>query len=156
MAQEQGVQSYPTIKWFPKGSSTPVAYDGGRNEQDFINFINEQAGTHRASGGGLNAQGGTIAAMDTVVQKILGAGSSFSSGVEEAKKAMQGLQDRYAEYYLKVFERMGENKGYAEKELKRLEGLLKKGGLAPEKLDDLTARANILRRFGSAPVKDEL
>ncbi|KAI9794737.1 MAG: hypothetical protein M1835_006368 [Candelina submexicana] len=156
-AQEQGVKSYPTIKYFPKGSTTPKAYEGGRTEADFVNFMNEQAGTHRAVGGGLDAKAGTIEVLDAVVAKLT-AGGSIASIATEAQKAAQGLKDKYAEYYVKVFEKYGKNEGYAQKELKRLEGLLKKGGLAPQKVDDLTSRTNILRKFtGSTDGnKDEL
>lgn len=47
-----------------------------------------------------------------------------------------------------MLEKLAKSRGYAEKELARLEGLIKKGGLAEEKLDDLVSRSNILRRFG--------
>lgn len=66
------------------------------------------------------------------------------------------MKDKYAEYYVKVFQKVDANKGYVEKELKRLEGLLKKGNLAPEKIDDLTSRSNILRRFLNKEEKSEL
>ena len=46
--------------------------------------------------------------------------------------------------------KLAENKGYVEKESKRLSGLIKKGGLAPEKLDDLVKRSNILNKFRDA------
>ena len=75
---------------------------------------------------------------------------------EEAIKAAKGLKDKYAEYYVKVFSKLGISQGYAEKELARLEGLLKKGGLAPKKIDDLTSRTNILRKFIGKDSKDEL
>lgn len=152
-AEDQGVKSYPTIKYFPKGSTEAQPYEGGRTEKDFIAFLNEKAGTHRAVGGGLDATGGTIEALDTIVQKFSGA---YGEGLEEAKKAAQGLKDKYASYYIKVFEKVNANKGYVEKELKRLEGMLKKGNLASEKVDDLTSRSNILRRFIGKDEKSEL
>ena len=156
-AESQGVKSYPTLKYFPKGSTTPVPYEGGRSEKDLIDFMNEKAGTHRVVGGGLNAKAGTIAALDTIVGKISG-GGSVATIAEEATKAAQGLKDKYAEYYVKVLAKLGKNQNYAEKELARLQGLIKKGGLAPEKLDDLTSRSNVLRSFlGKVEeVKDEL
>ena len=143
-AQAQGVNSYPTIKYFKKGSTEALPYEGARAEKDFIEFINANAGTHRTVGGGLDAAGGTIEALDTIVKKFQGA---YGDGVAEAKKAAAALSDKYAQYYVKVFEKAHANKGYLDKEIKRLEGLLKKGNLAQEKLDDLTARSNILRRF---------
>lgn len=156
-AESQGVKSYPTLKYFPKGSTTPEPYEGGRSEKDLIDYMNEKAGTHRVVGGSLDAKAGTIAALDTIVGKLTG-GGNLTSISEEATKAAQGLKDRYAEYYVKVLEKLGKNQGYAEKELARLQGLIKKGGLAPEKLDDLTSRSNVLRSFlGKAEeIKQEL
>lgn len=144
LAKEQGVSSYPTIKYFKKGSTEPLPYDGARTEGDFIEFINKNAGTHRKPGGGLDATGGTIEALDAIVTKFQGA---YSTGITEAKKAAEGLKDKYAQYYVKVFEKISKNEGYAEKELKRLQGLIGKGNLAQEKLDDLTSRSNILQKF---------
>ncbi|KAL2053043.1 hypothetical protein ABVK25_006680 [Lepraria finkii] len=160
-AQSQGVSSYPTIKYFPKGSTTPTAYEGGRTEQDFLSFMNEKAGTHRMIGGKLDALGGTIPSLDAIVGKLTG-GESIDSLSKELTAAAKGLKDKYAEYYVKVAGKMAANKEYLEKELARLEGIIKKGGLAPKKIDDLTARSNILRKFkGEEPstrekIKEEL
>ncbi|KAJ4290325.1 hypothetical protein N0V90_010541 [Kalmusia sp. IMI 367209] len=144
LASEQGVSSYPTIKYFKKGSTEPLPYEGARAEGDFVTFINSNAGTHRAVGGGLDATGGTIEALDTIVSKFQGA---YATGIEEAKKAAADLKDKYAQYYVKVFEKTGKNEGYAEKEYKRLQGLIGKGNLAAEKIDDLISRSNILKKF---------
>ncbi|KAH7139092.1 thioredoxin-like protein [Dendryphion nanum] len=144
LAQEQGVTSYPTLKFFRKGSSEPLPYEGGRSEKDFVEFLNTNSGTHRAVGGGLDATGGTIAALDTIVTKF---SSAYADGVAEAKKAAETIKEKYAQYYVKVFEKTSANEGYAAKEFKRLQGLIGKGNLAPEKLDDLVSRSNILRKF---------
>ncbi len=156
-AQEQGVKSYPTIKYFPKGSKTPQTYEGGRTEKDLIDFLNKNAGTHRAVGGGLDAKAGTIEVLDTVVAKLT-SGGSLASISEEAQKAAQAIKHKYADYYVKVLTKLGKSDGYVETELARIDSILKKGGLAPEKVDDLTSRANILRRFtaGKTVPKDEL
>ena len=154
-AKEQGVKSYPTIKYFPKGSTTPEAYEGGRTEEALLSFMNEKAGTHRMIGGKLDALGGTIPSLDTIVGKLTG-GESVASLAEELKAASNGLKDKYSEYYIKVSEKVAKNQGYVEKELARLEGIIKKGGLAPEKIDDLTSRSNILRKFkGEPPIEEE-
>jgi thiol-disulfide isomerase/thioredoxin len=57
LAEKYGVKSFPTIKFFPKGGE-PVDYTGGRSEADFVAFLNEKCGTHRAVGGGLNDEVG--------------------------------------------------------------------------------------------------
>lgn len=56
-----------------------------------------------------------------------------------------------------MFDKLSKSDAYAAKELARLDGILKKGGLAPEKLDEFTSKTNILKRFISkATGKDEL
>ena len=54
LALKYGIQSFPTIKFFQKGSSEPEDYTGERTEQAFVDFLNEKCGTQRAVGGGLN------------------------------------------------------------------------------------------------------
>jgi protein disulfide-isomerase A6 len=112
--------------------------------------MNGKAGTHRTVGGGLDATAGTIEALDALVEKFTG-GSSISEIAAEATKAAkdlkEGAQYKYAEYYVKVFDKLTKSNGWAAKELTRLDNILKKGGLAPEKLDEFTSKTNILKRF---------
>jgi len=154
-AHANGVTSYPTIKYFPKGSTKPQAYEGPRSEEALVTFINEHAGTYRTVGGGLNTKAGTIEVLDTVITKWFSAGD-LRVIQDEAKAVAAGIQGKYAEYYVKVLNKLELSKSYVEKELKRLESLLEKGVLAPEKMDDLTSRSNILRKFKASEGKDEL
>ena len=149
-AEDQEVKSYPTIKFFPKGSTEPEAYSGGRTEDALISFVNGKAGTHRVAGGGLDATAGTIASLDELVKQYTGKEEGLAALGAQVREASGSLKDKYAEYYVKVFDKLQANQGYVEKESKRLAGLLKKGGLAPEKLDDLVSRSNILSRFSNA------
>ncbi|KAB8360677.1 hypothetical protein FH972_024414 [Carpinus fangiana] len=145
VASKYGVKSYPTIKFFPKGSTEPIEYDGSRVENSLVKFVNEKAETHRAPGGGLDAAAGTIVALDSIISKLTG--SNGAELYEEAHKAAKGLKDLSAEYYVKVLQKTNENKDYAQKELIRLQGILKKGGLARANEDKFSTRANILKKF---------
>ncbi|KAK4162755.1 thioredoxin-like protein [Cladorrhinum sp. PSN259] len=157
-ANEYGVTSYPTIKFFPKGSTEPEEYSGGRSEENFVTFLNEMAGTHRTAGGGVDERAGTFEALDEIVAKYTG-GSSLSDVAAEVKKAAESLKEhaqyKYAEYYIRVFDKIGKNEGYVAKELARLQGILKKGGLAPTKVDELSSKTNILRKFLVKPFEKE-
>ncbi|KAM7204326.1 Thioredoxin-like fold [Rhypophila sp. PSN 637] len=159
-AKEYGVTSYPTIKFFAKGSTEPVNYESGRREDDFVAYLNEHTGTHRLPGGGLDAVAGTVEALDSIVTKFLG-GTSLTEAAAEAKKAAESLKEqtqyKYAEYYIRVFDKLTKNDGYAAKEFARLEGIVRKGGLAPAKLDEMSSKVNILRKFvNKVTGKDEL
>ena len=153
-AEDAGVTSYPTIKYYPKGSIEAVPYSGGRSEADLISFMNEKAGTHRAAGGSLDAIAGTIPSLDEIVATLKTGGEK---AYQDLGTAAGALSDKYAEYYGRVAKKAEANSEYAAKELKRLQGLLKKGGLAQDKADDLTSRSNILNKFlGEEKAKDEL
>ncbi|KAK5684056.1 hypothetical protein LTS10_003920 [Elasticomyces elasticus] len=153
-AQDAGVKSYPTIFYYPKGSKEAVPYTGGRSEADLVSFMNEKAGTHRSVGGTLDALAGTIPSLDDMAKTLKSGGDAAYQKFAEAAGA---VSDKYAEYYGKVAKKSSENAGYVVKELSRLQGLLAKGGLAPAKIDDLTTRSNILRKFvGEETPKDEL
>ncbi|KAL2263656.1 hypothetical protein VTK26DRAFT_5818 [Humicola hyalothermophila] len=154
-AKEYGVSGYPTIKFFPKGSTEPVDYNGGRTEVAFITFLNKKAGTHRTVGGGLDEDAGTIKALDAVVAKFAAGSLPRDEAAKAAKEAAEILKDdvqaKSASYYLRVFDKLSQNAEYAAKELARLEGIIGKGGLVRTKADELTIKANILRRFVEGP-----
>lgn len=146
LAKEFGIQGFPTIKYFPAGSSEAVAYEGGRAENNFVDYINEKVGTHRVVGGGLDKKAGTIPTFDSLVAKYVPT-KSFAKLSDEIKKSAKNVQAQYAQYYIKVTEKLKESEGYVTKEFNRLTKIVSKGGLAPEKLDDLISRSNILRQF---------
>ncbi|RAL13957.1 putative disulfide isomerase [Aspergillus homomorphus CBS 101889] len=149
-AKANGVTGYPTIKFFPKGSKEASVYSGARSEQAFVDFLNEHAGTHRAVGGGLDAAAGTVAALNKLI-----ASSTPATLAAELKKAAAGLEDQYAPYYVKVADKLAQNADYVTKELARLEKIIAKGGSAPEKVDDLVSRSNILRQFAFDEAREE-
>jgi len=148
--RDQGVTGYPTIKFFPKGSKEPITYDGARSEAAFIEFLNSKTGTHRTVGGGLDTKAGTIASLDALIAAY-NPSKGFAKLADEIKKAAKSVQEQYTSYYIKVAEKLKDSEGYATKELARLGKILSKGGLIPEKVDDLVTRTNILRQF----VKEE-
>ena len=145
-AKDQGIAGYPTIKFFPKGSTEPEDYQGARSEEAFVDFLNSKTGTNRLVGGGLNTEAGTIPSLDELISKYITT-KSFDDLKSEIKQAAENLKDKYAQYYVKVADKISQSENYASKELSRLQKILGKGGSAPEKLDDLVSRANILRRF---------
>lgn len=47
VAKRFDVSGFPTLKWFPRGSTTPEEYNGGRSATDFIDFINGRTGMNK-------------------------------------------------------------------------------------------------------------
>eukprot|EP01027_Heterolobosea_sp_BB2_P023834 GEZU01035857.1.p1 GENE.GEZU01035857.1~~GEZU01035857.1.p1 ORF type:complete len:386 (-),score=184.82 GEZU01035857.1:10-1113(-) len=48
LGSKYGVRGFPTIKFFPKGSTEPEEYSGGRSVEDFLSFLSEKTGARLA------------------------------------------------------------------------------------------------------------
>ena len=124
VAQMYGVTSYPTIKFFGRGKENkenPPAYNGGRSEQAFIDFLNEKCGTQRAIGGGLNDLAGRIPSLDELAQKFIDATTDARSTIL-AEATILGEE---AKGYIRIMEKVAEKSNdYITKELKRYAPLL--------------------------------
>ena len=152
-AMSQGIEGFPTIKFFPRGKSTGETYSGARSEAALVEYLNEKAGTQRVAGGGLNVKAGTVAALDGIVGLFTQGKRSLVETAEEVGKAAKGVKEQGAEYYVRVLGKMAKQEDYAKTEMARLEGMVKKGGLAREKVDEITRKINVLRNFAAQKVE---
>ncbi len=41
-----GVEGFPTLKWFQKGSDKPDNYESGRDLEDLTTFVKEKSGRY--------------------------------------------------------------------------------------------------------------
>lgn len=64
--------------------------------------------------------------------------------VEKARKI---AKSKFEKYYVKAMEKIIFKKDYADKEAKRLSGILESGSASDDKLDDMVTRRNILWVF---------
>lgn len=151
LAEKYGVSGYPTLKFFPKGNKAGEDYDGGRDADDFVNFINEKCGTSRDSKGQFTSKAGIVESLDTLVKEFVGATNEekkavFSKMEDEAGK-LKGSAARYGKIYLKAAKSsMEKGADYANNEIQRLERMLAKS-ISPTKADEFTLKKNILATF---------
>jgi protein disulfide-isomerase A6 len=148
IGERYGVSGYPTLKFFPKDNKKGEEYNGGRDVNAFVEFLNEKAGTARTSTGALSDDAGIVAAFDDVITEFLSAAheersSIYLKGEAEAAK-LKGKAAGYGQVYLKALKSMiDKGEGYAKKESERLTRLLSKS-VSPNKVDELTVKKNIL------------
>ncbi|KAI0001430.1 protein disulfide isomerase [Russula compacta] len=136
LALKYGIQSFPTIKFFPKGGE-PIDYVGGRQEADFVQFLNEKCGTHRAVGGGLNDQAGRSAEFDALASKFFTATGAARDAIYKEASALAAKVGPVAAHYIRVMEKV----------VMRLASILQKRVLAPTKLDEIKVKTNVLAAF---------
>jgi len=142
VAQMYGVSSYPTIKFFGESKdnkANPLAYNGGRDEQGFVDFLNEKCGTHRAVGGGLNDLAGRVPSLDELAQKFIDATTDARTVIiGEATKL-----GKDSKRYIRIMEKIVEKSNtYITKELKRY---------APRSKFNFQSRLMLLRQAGIYP-----
>lgn len=150
LGSRYGVSGFPTIKYFPKGSTEAVDYSSGREVADLVTFLNEKAGTQRLATGGLTETAGRIDAADKLAA-ILSAGTKSSVAGELAAvfTAMGETVDKVVTQWYTVVAKKFETDGAAfiTKQQARLTKLLSGASISQAKKDELTKKLNILKAF---------
>ncbi|THG08840.1 hypothetical protein TEA_017866 [Camellia sinensis var. sinensis] len=158
LGEKYGVSGFPTLKFFPKSNKAGEDYDGGRDLDDFVNFINEKCGTSRDSKGQLTSKAGIVEHLDTLVKEFVSAGNDEKKAVygkiEEEVEKLKGsparwllMAYRYGKIYLKAAKScMEKGADYANNEIQRLDRMLKKA-ISEAKADEFALKKNILSAF---------
>ncbi|XP_010931733.1 probable protein disulfide-isomerase A6 [Elaeis guineensis] len=153
LAEKYGVSGYPTLKFFPKGNKAGEDYDGGRDLDEFVKFINEKCGTSRDTKGKLSSQAGIIASLDALVKEFVSASNderkAIASQMEEEVEKLKGSSARYGKTYLKAAKScIDKGSDYAKNEIERLQRMLDKS-ISPSKADEFIIKKNILSTFAA-------
>ncbi|KAI7892658.1 thioredoxin-like protein [Mucor mucedo] len=145
---EFDISGFPTIKFFPAGETEPVAYEGGRSEQAFVDFLNKKCGTHRVVGGGLEPVAGRIHKLDTLAIQFIKDAAAREKIQAEAAQHAKEIGTRYANYYAKIMEKVSQHgEDFLNTEKARLAKIANSDDVATSKLDDFNIRKNILAAF---------
>ncbi|KAF3789787.1 disulfide-isomerase like 2-1 protein [Nymphaea thermarum] len=154
LAEKYGISGFPTLKFFPKDNKAGEDYDGGRDLDDFVTFINGKAGTSRDSKGHLTSQAGIVSSLSALVKELVDAAEgerkAVLSRIEEEVDKLEGSAARYGKIYAKAAKAFIE-KGidYPKKEMDRLQRMLEKS-VSPSKADEFVLKRNVLSVFASS------
>lgn len=151
LGEKYGVSGFPTIKFFPKNNKDGEDYEGGRDIDSFVTFINEKCGTSRDAKGQLTSNAGIIAELNDLVKEFVTAGSdekkALYAKIEEEVGKLTGSTSRYGKIYVKAAKScLSKGGDYAKNEIQRLERILSKS-ISPSKADEFTLKKNILSAF---------
>ncbi|GJN35989.1 hypothetical protein PR202_gb24811 [Eleusine coracana subsp. coracana] len=131
LAEKYGVSGFPTLKFFPKGNKAGEDYDGGRDLDDFVKFINEKCGTSRDSKGQLTSEAGLVASLAPLVKEFLDAADDkrkeVISKMEEDVAKLSGSAAKHGKVYVTAAKKIADKgSDYAKKETQRLQRMLEK------------------------------
>eukprot|EP01125_Pyxidicula_operculata_P004175 TRINITY_DN1610_c0_g2_i1.p1 TRINITY_DN1610_c0_g2~~TRINITY_DN1610_c0_g2_i1.p1 ORF type:complete len:353 (-),score=95.49 TRINITY_DN1610_c0_g2_i1:86-1144(-) len=146
-----GVSGFPTIKFFPKSNKKGEDYNGGRELNDFVQYLNRQSGTKRTESGLLDETVGRHDSLDALAKKFLAAkAADHDAIVAETEAEAKKLGDANAEWYakfMKVISKRGAD--FVEKEKERVNKLLVGDAVESHKQDEFVVRRNILNAFSA-------
>jgi len=152
ISRKHGVSGYPTLKFFSKtNKGGDEKYEGQREAQDFVTFLNEKCGTFRKLGGSLNEKAGKVDALDEIAAKFVGSNKQEKESLlKKAEGVLSGLSakaKKSADYYVKAMAKVAEKgEEFVTKEKERLSKMIS-GSVAADKADEFTVRLNILSSF---------
>uniref|UniRef100_A0A804RJE0 protein disulfide-isomerase n=1 Tax=Zea mays TaxID=4577 RepID=A0A804RJE0_MAIZE len=114
-----GVSGFPTLKFFPKRNKAGEDYDGGRDLDDFVKFINEKCGTSRDPKGHLTSEE-FLNVVDDKRKEVL-------SKIEEDVAKLSGSAAKHGKIYVTAAKKiMDKGSDYTKKETERLHRMLEK------------------------------
>jgi protein disulfide-isomerase A6 len=150
LCTKYGVTGFPTLKWFPKANKAGEAYEGGREVQAFVDYLNNKCGFHRTVTGRLNEQAGRIAALDAIAERFID-NEDKAAAIASAKQVLDVLSSgeaKMAKFYVKIMENVVEKgKDFVANEKTRLQRVLDGGVLSGKKAYVFANRINILNAF---------
>ena len=100
LANKYDVSGYPTIKFFPKDGSEPVSYEGAREVEDFVKYINEKAGTLRTPEGNLMPEAGRVKELDEHITASKAIDDDLLKTLTAAAEKLTGAAATHAKHYL--------------------------------------------------------
>ena len=74
-----GIQGYPTLKFFDHSLEDSLVYEGGRDLESMVQFVNKQCGLSRKSDGTLLPDYARIPALDNLVLEFMNANKETRS-----------------------------------------------------------------------------
>jgi len=148
LCQQYGVSGYPTIKFFSKTDKDGDAYNGGRELEDLVIFINEKAGTERLPSGGLTEKAGRVAELDDLADEFMSNHKAAFAKVDAVIAAVKEGEKALAEYYKTVMKQVMERGvSFVSGEIARLEKMIASKSVAGSKITDFAKKLNILKQF---------
>jgi len=155
LAMKYEIGSFPTLVFFSKEDKKGEPYTGPREEKDFVEFLNEKCGTHRAIGGGLNNLAGRLPEFDELAAKFYSASADVRQSVLDEATSLSKKAGAAAQQYVKIMKKIAsDSEAYLTKESARLSSILSKRTLSSGKLDEIKIKANILAAFAEKKVED--
>jgi protein disulfide-isomerase A6 len=126
-----------------------VDYQGGRDVEPMLDYINTNAGTFRTLSGELTDMAGRIKSLDDVILAVEKFDAAAIAALKEAAAAVTDSKTAaHAKEYLAMAEKVvAKGVEFVEKEIARLTSMIGSNSVNAEKKTGFMIRRNILNAF---------
>mmetsp|Transcript_153161 Transcript_153161/g.267618 ORF Transcript_153161/g.267618 Transcript_153161/m.267618 type:complete len:692 (-) Transcript_153161:327-2402(-) len=152
--KKYGVDSYPTLLWFPKDQKYGLVCEEERTKQKLLDYVNKKTGAQRAISGRLLPHVGRMKELDQLVMALEDDKevdlAALAIVIEDRVGAI--YVDRPESAYIKIYSsiiRGMQTKNYLEDEKDRLESRLLDDDVDAAMAKHMQTMLNILPAFGS-------
>ncbi|RKP03665.1 hypothetical protein CXG81DRAFT_7738, partial [Caulochytrium protostelioides] len=144
-----GVSGYPTLHYFAPNSTVADPGPPGRSADAMRTFLNEKCSTYRDADGGLLPDAGRVIKLDLLAGAFLDLGrDDWAMAAKAAQPTIASHPEPFAWYYGHVMKRLGEEGMlFVDKEMRRLDFLLKENAARKDLMEAMQMRRHILQAF---------
>jgi protein disulfide-isomerase A6 len=146
-ADRYGIQGFPTIKFFDRGSKVPITYDGARTLPEMVRFLNQRLGTKRLANGDVSRDFGTSPEFDQKLTNFFKTPALRNNVINDADIEAQKSRDPSHAYYVFLMRRIREDGSeWIGPEIRRINAILESCQVDTPRADNYRVRRNILYR----------
>mmetsp|Transcript_55922 Transcript_55922/g.131673 ORF Transcript_55922/g.131673 Transcript_55922/m.131673 type:complete len:367 (+) Transcript_55922:95-1195(+) len=147
--EQYGVTGYPALKLFLQNNTAVITFDGARDGESIVGFINEHTGCQRALDGTLLPEAGVLATLEWLVADFMANPSKeLLDKAIVTSQQLEGEHSSNARYYLTFMDKiLKEGKPYVKSERKRLQKVLEGGSMSSKLVREMQIKRNILDAF---------
>ncbi len=163
VTEKYAFSDYPGFMAFYDGGTKWEKYTGGVDVTELVAYLNAKAGTARAySGPGVHRPSGVVAAMarfasarPVTAEVVAEAEAALAAIVENSSSGGGKAGAENAKTYVKTLKKILENgEGYVATEIKRIDSLLAKGSITPQKKTSFLQRRDVLQSFAASAAEE--
>jgi protein disulfide-isomerase A6 len=159
LAARYQVSGYPTLIFFSAtDKDVPEPYDGGRDLEELVAFINKKTGTDRRSDGSLGPNAGVLPEFQSIVTDFLKKEEidSLIGRAKEITKPEKSEDATSIDFFVRVIEKLKTKPEFLETEITRLKKLVSNPSITANKKDEFTKRLNVLSLFDPSSATPEV
>ncbi|KAK8815187.1 hypothetical protein WA158_003399 [Blastocystis sp. Blastoise] len=146
IGQRLGVTDYPALFFFKDEKA--IEYEGERDVESLVDYINTNTGTQRSIDGSLKPEYGILEEFEEIVKSFPNLTQEHAEQAKEITNRLQGKSKEFAKIYVSIINKIVTNGAtYIDNEKTRVQNFIESKSVLPKQKYTFRIRQNILNQF---------